>query len=86
MESISSFKTLMKSYKASTWKATIKISTIIKIQILHNTKFIILILGRSEEGSNERALHLLALLKEARQLTKQKIASQTIEVAFYSRT
>ncbi|XP_021940778.1 uncharacterized protein LOC110840210 isoform X3 [Zootermopsis nevadensis] len=36
--------------------------------------------GRSEEGSNERALHLLALLKEARQLTKQKIASQTIEI------
>lgn len=53
-------------------------------QFLHNPQCFISILGTSEEGSKERALHLLSLLKEARQLTKQKNVCHTNEVAFHS--
>jgi hypothetical protein len=43
-----------------------------------------LILGKGEEGSKERALHLLSLLKEAGHLTKQKNVQHRNEVVVNS--
>jgi hypothetical protein len=46
----------------------------------------ILILGKSQEGSKDRALHLLSLLKEAGRLTKQKNVEHTNEVVLNSQS
>jgi hypothetical protein len=88
MEIVSSFKILVKSYKASQpGRSQSRFSLPQeKTQILHNIKCLILILGEGEEGSKGRALHLLSLLKEARHLTKQKNVWHTNEVAFHSQT